>query len=275
MKSIINISMWLCLLILAMPIYVRCQNVYVNNLELTENKTTSIVFPYAIESVDLGSQAILAQKVSGSNNVLQVKADTTAFNETNLTVITEGGSLHQFNVRYCSNPASCYFIVSKIGILESVQSVIFSETNPVTLFEKVYRSIASSDGKIKRAKNGKVKLLLRGIYVKGSNVFVSVSIQNDSHLSFDVEALSFTVKERKQAKRTAIQENPISPVHASKDLSKVDAQSSANVIYAFEKFTIPNSKELIIDLVEKTGGRNISMKVKSKDINNSQPVNFK
>jgi conjugative transposon TraN protein len=266
---------WLVIAIALTPAFTHAQNVYVNQLDVTENKTTSILFPYAIQSIDLGSPDILAQKVPGTDNVLQIKADTSVLEETNLTVITSGGSLHQFNVRYSHSPATCYFIVSKSGILEAVQSVIFNETNPVSIFEKAYKSIQAEHGKLSKNKNGKVKAVLHGIYVRDSNLFFNVSIQNNSNIAYDIESVAFVVKDRKQAKRTAVQENYILPIHSSSIPAKIRGDSSAHIIYSLEKFTIPSTKQLLIVVSEKNGGRHLTLKVDTNDINNSLPVNIK
>jgi conjugative transposon TraN protein len=274
MKSIIN-KIFSCLLSLATvpPIMLTAQNVYVNNLEVTDNKTTSIVFPHPIESIDLGSRDVLAQKVPGTENVLQIKADTSGFRETNVTVITKGGSLHQFNVRYNANPNSCYFLVSKLGILDNIQSVIFNETNPISQFEKAYKAIQSREGKVDKAKNGKVRAVLHGIYVKGNNLFFNVSIQNNSNITYDIESILFLIKDTKQAKRTAIQENQIIPVHCNTNVTTVGSGRSINLIYTFEKFTLPSTKELLIDCTERNGGRQLTLKLNNNEINNSRKVN--
>src|SRR5690606_41694001 len=64
-------------------------------------------FPYTtlfrsmpILSVDLGSIDLLAQKASGVQNVLQVKAASKELTQTNLTVITQDGKLHSFLASY-------------------------------------------------------------------------------------------------------------------------------------------------------------------------------
>ena len=95
----------------------RAQNVFVNSLEVSNLKTTSIIFPTKIMSIDIGTRDVLAQRVTGTENVLQVKAGNQAFPETNLTIITESGTLHQFDVRFCEVPKSCYFIVGEDGDL--------------------------------------------------------------------------------------------------------------------------------------------------------------
>src|SRR4051812_37752723 len=62
-------------------------------LNITLNKTTNLIFPYAIKSVDRGSADVLAQKAKGVENILLVKAGKENFSETNLSVITADGKL--------------------------------------------------------------------------------------------------------------------------------------------------------------------------------------
>src|SRR5690349_19985421 len=73
-------------------------------VEVTDNKTSSIVFPVSITSVDRGSRDVLAQKVKGVTNVLHVKAGRQGFSDTNLTVIASDGRIHHFFVRYADQP---------------------------------------------------------------------------------------------------------------------------------------------------------------------------
>ncbi len=57
-------------------------------LEVTTTKTTHLIFPFGIKTVDRGSRDIIAQKATGVENILQVKAARPDFESTNLTVIT-------------------------------------------------------------------------------------------------------------------------------------------------------------------------------------------
>src|SRR5687768_2136525 len=71
---------------------------------ITYAKTTNLIFPYAIKSVDRGSPDVLAQMAKGVDNILLVKAGSKNFPETNLTVITTDGKLYSFLVGYTSQP---------------------------------------------------------------------------------------------------------------------------------------------------------------------------
>ena len=60
-------------------------------IEIGYVKTSNLIFPSAIKSVDRGSSWVLAQKAPGVENILQIKAAQPNFKETNVTVVTADG----------------------------------------------------------------------------------------------------------------------------------------------------------------------------------------
>src|SRR5688500_18146367 len=69
---------------------------------IAANKTTSLVFPFSIKHVDRGTKDILVQQVKEADNILLVKAATTDFPESNLSVVTSDNSMYTFVVSYGS-----------------------------------------------------------------------------------------------------------------------------------------------------------------------------
>ena len=75
------------------------------SLCIATDKTTSLVFPFAIRHVDRGTKSVLVQPVKEVPNILLVKAAAKNFPETNLSVVTDDGSVYSFMVCYESKPA--------------------------------------------------------------------------------------------------------------------------------------------------------------------------
>ncbi len=71
-------------------------------IEVCMNKTTSLIFPSAIVSIDRGSNEIMVQK--SADNILKVKSVGDSLKETNLTVVTADGKLFSFLVKYNADP---------------------------------------------------------------------------------------------------------------------------------------------------------------------------
>ncbi|MEO8172835.1 MAG: DUF4138 domain-containing protein, partial [Sediminibacterium sp.] len=92
MKKIIIVLLMLAGYIAdAQTVFNKASYIEPYRLEITANKTTNLVFPASILSIDRGSQDVIVQKAAGVENILRVKADTKAFAETNLSIITSDG----------------------------------------------------------------------------------------------------------------------------------------------------------------------------------------
>jgi Neuraminidase (sialidase) len=77
----------------------------ISSLGISMDKTTSLVFPFSIRHVDRGTKDILVQQVKEADNILLVKAGAKNFSETNLSVVTEDGSVYSFVINYEEKPA--------------------------------------------------------------------------------------------------------------------------------------------------------------------------
>lgn len=245
------------------------------NIEVTFNKTSSIVFPAVITSVDRGSRDVLAQKAKGVNNVLQLKAGRTNFKETNLTVITADGKLHHFFVRYADEPST--FTIQAVENAEDDQKTIpllFQTEMTEADMENYSRSILSSQKKIRLKSTGKydMRLSLQGIYIQDNIMFYHLKVINKSNIPFHTDMLRFFVKDKQKAKRTASQEVIEAPICHYGNAEMIKGKSSQDLIYALPKFTIPDAKVLTIELMEKKGGRHLQLRIKNKTIVKAKPV---
>jgi len=215
-------------------------------LSVGYNKTTSLVFPLMVKTVDRGTGDLLVQKVKGVENVLQVKAGKENFAETNMTVITADGKLYSFVVRYAADPS------------------LNIELGKSSLFEK----IAAQKKSVFGIKDNKHEMLLRlsGLYIAGDILYYQLELQNRSPISYDIDMLRFFVKDKKQGKRTASQEVEQVPLYIYGNAGSVKGQSCQVIVVALPKFTIPDKKLQYIQLMEKNGGRNLLLKVRNRNI---------
>lgn len=232
-------------------------------LEVTYNKTTNLVFPSAISSVDRGSQDVLVQKANGAEHILRVKADTRFFKETNLSVITVDGKLYSFIVNYAESPAVLNFTIeSKSAIEQRVVSAgdgITSADATVVLKER---------NNIRSIKDGrsKVSLALRGLYVKDDVIFCKMKLGNESNINFDIDQFHFYIRDKKRSKRTASQEVAITLLSVSGDTGTIASKEKRNLVVAVPKFTIPDGKFLAIEIMERNGGRHLYLKAKNRHV---------
>jgi conjugative transposon TraN protein len=244
-------------------------------LEISYNKTTSLIFPAIIKSVDRGSRDILAQKAKGVENILQLKAARHGFLQTNLTVITSDGNIHQFSVAYGHEPED---LVLNVGDVKQddldTPLLIFDSDLTETQMEIYASKIVNSKRSIRMVNTSKYKigLSLRGIYIRDKTIFYHVRIRNQSNIHYDVDFLRFYVQDKQKMKRTASQEVDVKPVYAFGSDQEIRGQTTTDVVYALEKFTIPEAKRLVIEMFEKNGGRNLSLSIRNRTIVNADLI---
>lgn len=247
------------------------------NIEITFNKTSSIVFPAVITSVDRGSRDVLAQMAKGVSNVLQLKAGRVNFKETNLTVITGDGKLHHFFVRYADRPSAFIIQATEPGVKGEKAGpipVLFPAEMTNTDMDKYARDIITSQKKrrIKGTTQYDMRLSLQGIYIQGNIMFYHLKITNKSNIPFHTDLLRFYVKDKQKVKRTASQEVVQLPRYHYGDAKVINGDSSQDLVYALPKFTIPDAKVFAIELMEKKGGRHLRLTIKNKTIIKALPV---
>ena len=241
-------------------------------LDVTYNKTVSICFPAVIKSVDRGSRDLMAQKAKGVENILQLKAARENFPETNLTVITADGLIHEFTVTYAREPDR--LIVNTTGAETETKSLIFETSMTESDFESYANTIIGSKRYIRfhSERKYKVGIALIGIYINEQTIFYHFRLSNSSNINYDVDFLRFYIKDKEKVKRTASQEVNVEPIYTFGNASFIEGKSSQDVVYALEKFTIPDSKHLVVEMYEKNGGRNLTLSVKNKTIVNARLV---
>lgn len=242
-------------------------------LAIAYEKTTNLVFPYAIKSVDRGSQSVLAQKAKGVENILQIKAGKEGFKETNLTVITAEGKLYCFLLNYAPQPS---VLNLSFGIANpSVKDAFFSLGDHNEGEIQAYSNIASIEKKkvhgIKDKKYG-MRFRLDGLFIRDNVMYYRIKMENKSNINYDIDQLRFFIRDRKKAKRTATQEIEIKPLYVQNDTPMIKGQSEHIFVFALPKFTIPDQKYLAVQLMEKNGGRHLEMNVKNRKITKAVPI---
>lgn len=245
------------------------------NIQVTFNKTSSIVFPAVITSVDRGSRDVLAQKAKGVNNVLQLKAAKPNFKETNLTVITGDGNLHHFTVRYSQNPSCLTVNANQPGNENnSTPPLLFetelTESDMQSLAKKIIRT--SKLVSLKSTSRNDMLLSLRGIYISQSTMFCHLEISNNSNIPYTTDMFRLFIQDRKKVKRTAVQEINLVPFYVYHDPKSIPGKSTSEAVYAFPKFTIPDAKRLFIEMTENNGGRNLKLSIRNRTIINAKAI---
>jgi len=243
------------------------------HLTITFNKTTNLIFPYAIKSVDRGSKDILAQKAEGIENILQIKAGKLRFEQTNLSVITADGTLYSYILDYTDKP----------GVL-NIRYDNYKEIRPQAFFstgsinEAQMQADAETVAHEKRSMPGigdkryGINMLMDGLFIKDDVLYCRIKLQNTSNIDYGIGQLRFFIRDQKKAKRTATQELEINPLYVKGDTAVVTGRTKKIFVFALPKFTIPDKKYLTIELLEKNGGRHLQLRAGNRTIVKAKPI---
>jgi conjugative transposon TraN protein len=235
-----------------------------DSLTIAYSKTTSLVFPFAIKSVDRGSQEVLVQKAKGLENILQVKAARHGFAQTNLTVITADGKLYSFVLNYDENCPQLTLTLNRTK--PEGQEIYFSSKIGNQEHIGKYALSAYRDKKILRGEKESsydIDLQLSGIFIRDDVMYYRMTVTNHSKISYTIDQLRFFIRDAKKIKRTASQEIEIVPVYIFNKATEIDGEAKNTFVFALPKFTIPQQKYLAVQLLEKNGGRHLELHVKN------------
>lgn len=241
-------------------------------LTIAYSKTTNIIFPYAIVSVDRGSKDVLAQKAKGVENILQIKAAKEDFSQTNLTVVTADGKLSSFIVDFAQQPS----ILNLSLVQEQSNSIVAMATelvNPKEI-EQYAKKVFESEKKLWGGRNKKfgVRLKLDGIFIQDNVMYLRMNVANSTHIHYDIEQLRFFIRDQRKVKRTATQELEVEPLLVYNKTDVIKGGTNQYFVLAVPKFTIPDRKYLAIQLMENNGGRHLELRVKNRTIVKAIPV---
>lgn len=257
-----------------------------HGLEVTFEKTVHVIFPAAIRYVDLGSSNIIAGKAGSSENVLRIKAAIRGFEtETNMAVITEEGSYYTFNIKYADEPEKLNIEMKDFmhdGIatnrpnnsMEIYLKELGSESPRIVYL--INRSIYQNDKRIVKhigSKRFGIQYLLKCIYSHNGLLYLHTQIKNSTNLPFDIDFIRFKIIDKKMVKQTAVQETVIYPLRAYNFISQVGANQTERTVFTIDKITIPNDKQLVIELFEKNGGRNQTFVIENDDLIRAEQIN--
>ena len=256
-----------------------------HKIEVTFQKTVHILFPSEVKYVDLGSFDIIADKATGAENVVRIKAAVKGFEgETNFSVITADGCFYSFYVVYKDEPAWLSIEMEdwlrdnpEGGIAGDRMFVKLKELGgetPLVVNRIMYTLYKKNKRDIRHigCKKYGIQTLLKGLYINNDLLYLHTSLRNSSDISFDIDYIRFKVVDKKVAKRTAMQENFIEPVRTYNRLITVDGKATVRGIFVLPKLTLPDDKLLVVEVYEKGGARHQSFRIENTDLVAAKPI---
>lgn len=251
-------------------------------IEMTEGINLHIISPEPIQYVDLSTEKLTGDlpttniariKITDSAEVktsddTKIKAPFHTGENIGIITVVAQSFIAQYKVVY-RNQNNLNTITNIHIQPEAMQPIEFDNMVFSNLeLRKFAMDIIqkkSEKNPIREEKNLKLIFQLNNVYVKSDYIFLDMTIKNNSNLSYDIEDLKFSLEDKKIHKSTNNQSVEITPVFQLN--SQKHFRKNFRNIFVFKKFTYPNSKVMMIRLIEEQlSGRTIKMKVNYSEI---------
>ncbi|UYZ61157.1 conjugative transposon protein TraN [Hymenobacter latericus] len=223
-------------------------------------KTTHLVFPYAVTYVDLGSGDIIAARAESATNIVKVKASRAGFAETNMTVLAADGKLYSFLVHYERNPRLLTLDLGAGSEQPSPRVQLRHQPAAQPELERAARlALAKGPRGRGRGQQG-VQLQTGELYTDGDSFFLPLHARNTTRIPFDVDFVRFYLQDRRRVRRTAAQQRPLQPYYVyNGGQAQIAGNGQLSQVFVLRRFTFPASQHLVVELYEKGGGRHVTL----------------
>ena len=251
-------------------------------IEITEGINLHIISPEPIQYVDLSTLKLTGDLPA--TNIARIKiTDSPESNETEKIIkpvlFSSGDTVGIITVVGQSFIAQYKAVYRNSENLNTVTNIHIQpeDMQPIEFDKMVFSNLElrkfamdiiqkkSEEHPIREEKNLKLNVQLNNVYVMSDYIFLDMTFKNNSNLSYDIEDLKFSIEDKKIYKATnnqSIELTPIFQLNPQKHFRK-----NFRNIYVFKKFTFPNSKVMMVRLIEEQlSGRTIEMKINYSEI---------
>lgn len=250
--------------------YIREGGNYVQpeKIEICEDNSTHLIFPGKIKYVDFGDNTISVLKTENVDNIIRLQAEKKYFPETNVSVITADNNFYTLNVGFSDLPKAYSYVIGDTTTQKNDVAIF----NDVEMNEneqnKIGRRIINSKRHIYNlaTKRENVSLAIWNVYVYQNTLFVKLELHNKSSINYDIDFVKYYITDKKLMKKTAMQETVIDPLFQNGYSTTVMSKSKMDWVVAFEKFTIPEDRQFVIEIQEKKGGRHFKFNIPASNI---------
>ncbi len=236
-------------------------------LTVNENVTTVITASEPIRLVDISTDRVVGDKPI--ENTLRLKPKEGGYEDGQVlaivTIVTERYRV-QYSLMYTTRLSEA---VADKEIAVSERTPYHNPATSMSTDEMVFyaRKIWNSAAHYRNIKTNAHHLTMRlnNIYAVGDYFFIDFSVENRTHIGFDIDMLRFTLCDKKTYKSTNAQILELEPVLL---LDKSTSfRRGWRQVAVIKKMTFPNDKVITIELSDKQiSGRNIQLTIDYEDV---------
>lgn len=251
--------------------YIREGSKYMppRKIVVCKNNSTHLIFPGKIKYIDFGDNTISVEKPEQVDNIIRVQAIEEKFPETNVSVITEDNAFYTVDVDFSSSPETFSYVIGDTTATIKKDVAIFNDVEiNENDQERISRRIINSKREIYNlaVRKGSVNFSVWNVYVRNNTLFMHLQLHNKSSINYDIDFIKYYITDKKMMKKTAMQETVIDPLFQNGYSPDVKSKSKMDWVVAFDKFTIPEDRQFVIEIQEKNGGRHFKFVVPASNI---------
>lgn len=265
-----------------------------DTVDVAFNKTVILVFDNEIVDANPGSGDVLIQRTQDKLK-LKIRANIYHFEETNLLIETTGG-LYAYILRYNEDPSEFYILVDYKKAIDYVPgrerntertkgsdpierlSANNNRGNTVitdiegSQMETLVADFKRSSGNYRSlaAMDSKMILKVSNIMAHEDFIFFKINLFNNSYLPYKVNYWRYTIEQRgKLFGNKTDSPDVINPVYDENNFNNyLEGGKEGEIVLVFNTFTFEKDSELIIEVKEDKGNRDLSLSIDQKTILN-------
>ena len=117
-----------------------------------------------------------------------------------------------------------------------------------------------------------IDILCENIFVKDDVLFLLISLENESAVSYDLSAPRFAVESKRRTKRGLQYEKAVFPKQ-SYGLGVTSPGDVGKMVFTFDKIALTRGQVFRVYFYEKGGARNFVLTLSAGDVNGARRVN--
>lgn len=259
-------------------ILVSSSELVAQQIQVSWDKTTVLIFDSPVQSVDRGNRLLLSKADEGALNLLKLKAGSKELPPTNLHVLTQDGRIHAFDVVYAESPLETTLdlrkgVGSEAGNQEeqgkqvAIAPYDFTPADFAELSGYLLEGAVSSSKYIRKQRRYEVDFWLKAIYYRQGLLFFDLRAINHSRIPLDLMGPEARVLDVRSGKKSSKREVVLRPyLGLNQEDALVRTGETASLLMAFPVFTIAEGKKLVFQIREKQGDRELKISIKGNKL---------
>ena len=241
---------------------------HTDTIRISNITTTHIRFSSEIKYVDLSSRVLAAKIVDGSRDIIALKAREPFDFTTTMSCLEANGAMHTFLVQFEEYPKE---LVIEAGA-RTVSDEPARQDIPVSGTATLEAALAQPKSLYHiGARDYGISILCDNIFIKDDVMYVVLSIENRSTVSYTLSEPRFSIESKRRTSRGLVYEKQIFPKNVL-GLVSVAPGTTVRAAFSFDKVSVLKGQVLRAYLYEAGGSRNYVLTFSEKDINQAIPL---